>query len=116
MHAFAVGQRLEMAGNVVARCEINIAAACRTFGVSKTCNRYGPKLRAENEETANLLTGLNIARKTWGLAFVFLAPAQRERPFVDTVTRQCKFSCVRGHKCICHISCDLDLNLRPHMV
>ena len=39
---------------------------------SETCYRYGPKLRAENEETANLLTGLTDARKTWGFGLCFL--------------------------------------------
>ena len=43
-----------------------------TFGVSETCYRYGPKLRAENEEIADLLTGLTDARKTWGFGLCFL--------------------------------------------
>ena len=64
MRAFAVGQRREMAGNAVARHGASIALACRAFGVSETCYRYGPKLRAENEDIADLLTGLTDARKT----------------------------------------------------
>ena len=40
--------------------------ACRAFGVSETCYRYGPKLRAENEKIADLLVRLTDARKTWG--------------------------------------------------
>ena len=52
--------------NAVARRGARIALACRAFGVSETCYRYGPKLRAETEETADLLTGLRNARKTWG--------------------------------------------------
>jgi putative transposase len=38
--------------------------ACRAFGVGETCYRYGPKLKAENEEIADLLVGLTDARKT----------------------------------------------------
>ena len=48
------------------------ALACRTFGVSETCYRYGPKLGAENEEIADLLVGLTDARKTWGFGLCFL--------------------------------------------
>jgi hypothetical protein len=72
MRAFAVGQRREMAGNAVARRGASIALACRAFGVSETCYRYGPKLRAENEEIADLLVGLTDARKTWGFGLCFL--------------------------------------------
>jgi putative transposase len=46
--------------------------ACRTFGVSETCFRYGPKLKAENEEIADLLVGLTDARRTWGFGLCFL--------------------------------------------
>ena len=53
-----------MAGNAVARRRVSLALACRTFGVSETCYRYGPKLRAENEEIADLLVGLTDAKKT----------------------------------------------------
>jgi putative transposase len=53
-----------MAENAVARRGASIALACRAFGVSETCYRYGPKLRAEKEEIADLLTGLTDARKT----------------------------------------------------
>jgi hypothetical protein len=50
MRTFAVGQRRAMVENAVARRGASIALACRAFGVSETCYRYGPKLRAENEE------------------------------------------------------------------
>jgi putative transposase len=50
----------------------SIALACRAFGVSETCYRYGPKLRAENAEIADLLAGLTDARKTWGCGLCFL--------------------------------------------
>ncbi len=65
-------QRREMAENAVARHGTSIALACRAFGVSETCYRYGPKLRAENEEIADLLVGLTDARKTWGFGLCFL--------------------------------------------
>jgi putative transposase len=48
-------QRREMAENAVARRGASIALACRSYGVSETFYRYGPKLRAENEEIADLL-------------------------------------------------------------
>ena len=65
-------QRREMAENAVDRRKISIALACRTFEVSETCYRYGPKLRAENEVIADLLVGLTDARKTWGFGLCFL--------------------------------------------
>ena len=55
----------------MARRGVSIALACRAFGVSETCYRYGPKLRAENEEIADLLIGLTDARKPGGSACVF---------------------------------------------
>ncbi len=65
-------QRSEMVKNAVARCGASIALACRAFEVSETCSRYGPKLRAGNEETADLLVGLTDDRKTWGFGQCFL--------------------------------------------
>ena len=56
----------------MARRGASIALACRAFGVSETCYRYGPKLKAENEEIADLLVGLTDARKTWGFGLCFL--------------------------------------------
>ena len=61
-----------MAENAIARQGASIALACRAFGVSETCYRYGPKLRAENEEIADMLVGLTDARKTWGFGLCFL--------------------------------------------
>ena len=72
MRAFAVGQSREMAENPVVRRGASIAMAGRTVGVSETCYRYGQKLRAENEEISDLLTGLTDARKTWGFGLCFL--------------------------------------------
>ena len=55
-----------------ARRGASIALACRAFEVSETCYRFGPKLRAGNEEIADLLTGLTDARKTWGFGLCLL--------------------------------------------
>ena len=38
-----------------------MVSPCRAFGVSETCYRYSPKLKAENEVIADLLTGLTDA-------------------------------------------------------
>ena len=93
------GQRREMAENAVARRGASIALACRTFGVSETCYRYGPKLRAENEEIADLLTGLTDARKTWGFGLCFLHLRNvKGHPW--------------NHKRVYRIYCALELNLR----
>jgi putative transposase len=61
-----------MAMNVVAQKRVSIALACRAFGISQTCYRYGPKLKADNDEIADLLLGLTAARKTWGFGLCFL--------------------------------------------
>ena len=66
------GQRREMAETAVARRGASIALACRAIRVSETCYRYGPKLRTETEEIADLLVGLTDARKTWGFGLCFL--------------------------------------------
>lgn len=65
-------QRCKMSENAVARRGTTNALACRAFGISETCYRYGPKLRAENEQIADLLVGLTDARKTWGFGLCFL--------------------------------------------
>ena len=92
-------QRREMAENAVARRGASIALACRAFGVSETCYRYGPKLRAENEEIADLLTGLTDARKTWGFGLCFLHLRNvKGHPW--------------NHKRVYRIYCELELNLR----
>lgn len=61
-----------MAETVVARRGASIALACRAVGVSETCYLYGPKLRTENKEIADLLVGLTDARKTWGFGLCFM--------------------------------------------
>jgi transposase InsO family protein len=88
-----------MAENAVERRGASIALACRAFGVSETCYRYGPKLRAENEEIADLLTGLTDARKTWGFGLCFLHLRNvKGHPW--------------NHKRVYRIDCELELNLR----
>ena len=63
-------QRREMAGTAVARRDVSIALACRTFGVSETCYRYSTQLSLKalwytlgvkslfQTDTANLSKGL----------------------------------------------------------
>ena len=89
-----------MAETAVARHGASVALACRAFGVSETCYRYGPKLRAENEEIADLLVGLTDARKTWGFGLCFLHLRNvKGHPW--------------NHKRVYRIYCELELNLRP---
>ena len=88
-----------MAETAVARRGASIALACRAFGVSETCYRYGPKLRAENEEIADLLVGLTDAGKTWGFGLCFLH------------LRNVKGH-LWNHKRVYRIYCELELNLR----
>jgi hypothetical protein len=71
MPLFAVGRCREMAETAVERQGASIALACRAFGISETCYRYSPKLKDENEEIADLLTGLTDARKTRGVGLCF---------------------------------------------
>ncbi len=88
-----------MAEYAVAQRGASIALACRAFGVSETCYRYGPKLRAENEEIADLLVWLTDARKTWGFGLCFLHLRNvKGHPW--------------NHKRVYRIYCDLELNLR----
>ena len=61
-----------MAERAVRRRGVSIAMACRTFEVSETCYRYGPKLKAENERIGDLLIGLTKVHKTWGFGLCFL--------------------------------------------
>ena len=62
-----------MAETAVERRGVSIALACRAFGVSETCYRYSPKLKDENEEIADLLTGADGCAQDLGLWPVFLA-------------------------------------------
>jgi len=55
-----------MTKTAMERRGVSIALACRAFGGSETCYRYGPKLKAENAVIAELLAGLTEAHKTWG--------------------------------------------------
>ena len=61
-----------MAERAVRRRGVNIALACRTFGISETCYRYSPKLQSENERIGDLLISLTNAHKTWGFGLCFL--------------------------------------------
>ena len=56
-----------MAVKTVRRRGVSIALACRTFGLSETCYLYSPKLKFENERISDLLIGLTMAHKTWGI-------------------------------------------------
>ncbi|WEO71981.1 hypothetical protein G6L01_001110 [Agrobacterium vitis] len=47
----------------VEKLHIKVALACRTFGISETCYRYGCKLDSENEDIADWLLRLTAARK-----------------------------------------------------
>jgi putative transposase len=88
-----------MAAVAVQQRGVPIALACRAFGVSETCYRYGPKLRAENEQISDLLTGLTDARKTWGFGLCFLHLRNvKGHPW--------------NHKRVYRIYCALELNLR----
>jgi putative transposase len=88
-----------MAGKAVAKHEVSVALACRTFGVSETCYRYSPLLSDENEQIADLLLGLTDAKKTWGFGLCFLHLRNIQGH-------------VWNHKRIYRIYCELELNLR----
>ena len=78
---------------------VSIALACRTFSVSETCYRYGPKLSGENEQIADLLVGLTQAGRSWGfgLCFLYLRNVKGHR---------------WNHKRVYRIYRELELNLR----
>ena len=100
-----------MAGKAVAKHEVSIALACRTFGVSETCYRYSPLLSDENEEIADLLLGLTDAKKTWGVWAMFSASTE------PSGSSQCRhwfkaMARVWNHKRVYRIYCELALNLR----
>jgi putative transposase len=116
-----------MAENAVARRGASIALAVWAVGVSRTCYRYGPKLRAEKQaivrhwfepnggEIVDLLTGLTDARKTWGFGLCFLHlrdakgnPWNHKRVY-PSADRRLPAIAVR------RIYCQLELNLRPLM-
>ena len=102
-----------MAQNAVARRGASIALACRAFGVSETCYRYGPKLRAENEEIADLLTGLTDARKTWGFGLCFLHLRNvKEHPWNHKRVYPAGWQAIAKQSAEKRIYCELELNLR----
>lgn len=61
-----------MALKAVQNHDVSVALACRTFGVSETCYRYGRKLDGDNEEIADWLLRLTTVHKTWGFGLCFL--------------------------------------------
>lgn len=80
-------QRREMARNAVAQHQ-----------VSKSCDRYSPKLKDENEKISDLLVGLTKTRKTWGFGLCFLHLRNvKGHPW--------------NHKRVYRIYCVLELNL-----
>ena len=88
-----------MAQTAVAKHRVSVAQACRTFGISETCYRYGPKLKADNDQIADLLLGLTGARKSWGFGLCFLYLRNvKGHPW--------------NHKRVYRIYRDLELNLR----
>ena len=91
-------RRREMAEKAVARHGVSIALACRAFGVRETRYRYGPKLEAENEESADLLIGLSDARKAWdfGLCFLHLRNVSCQSARKSDPLSACNFDEVDG--------------------
>jgi len=61
-----------MAATAVERRGVSVALVCRAFGASETCYRSSPLLSDENEQIADLLTGLTDACKTWGFGLCFV--------------------------------------------
>jgi len=61
-----------MAMQAVQNHNTSVALACRAFGLSETCYRYGRKLDSENDEIAGWLLRLTAARKTWGFGLCFI--------------------------------------------
>lgn len=88
-----------MAVKAVEERGVSIALTCRTFGLSETCYRYSPKLKAENDRIGDLLIGLTHAHKTWGFGLCFLH------------LRNVK-GYAWNHKRVYRIYRDLELNLR----
>jgi putative transposase len=83
----------------VAKHGVSIALACRAFGLSQTCYRYGPKLSEDNDQIADLLIGLTRAHKAWGFGLCFL--------YMRNVKGH-----VWNHKRVYRIYRELELNLR----
>ena len=67
MRAFAVGHRREMAKTAVEGRGASIALACRAFGVSETCYRYGPKLRAGQRGIGGIIPAMKLKMAAQGL-------------------------------------------------
>ena len=61
-----------MAKEAVRLRGVNIALACRTFGISESCFRYERKLSDENAEIADWLVRLTTTYRTWGFGLCYL--------------------------------------------
>jgi len=51
---------------------VGIVFICRCFGISETCFRYQPKLKAENQRIADWLLRLTQTHKRWGFGLCYL--------------------------------------------
>lgn len=90
---------------------VSIALACRTFGISESCYRYERKLSDENAEIADWLVRLTSTYRNWGFGLCYLY-LRNVKGFGWNITRQCMFTCMRGHKRVRRIYRELELNLR----
>lgn len=88
-----------MAVFAVCSRKVSIALACRTFGISQTCNRYERKLDDDNAIIADWLVRLTANRRTWGFGLCLL------------YLRNVK-GFAWNHKRVYRIDCELELNLR----
>lgn len=61
-----------MAARAVAEKGMSIKLACKAFGISESCYRYLPKLRAENTQIADWLIRLTDNNRNWGFGLSFL--------------------------------------------
>ena len=85
--------------NALAKLEVSIALACRTFQISETCYRHCPVLSDENEEIADWRERLTDNKRNWGfgLCFLYLRNVQGYG---------------WNHKRAYQIYCELELNMR----
>jgi len=76
-----------------------------------SCYRYERKLSDENAEIADWLVRLTSTYRSWGFGLCYLY-LRNVKGFGWNVTRQCMFTCMRGHKRVRRIYRELELNLR----
>jgi len=65
-------QKREMAKWVVRLKQASISAACKIFGISKSCFKYESKLKDENALIADWLVRITHNQKNWGFGLCFL--------------------------------------------